>query len=103
LAELVAAWPAERLVAIWNSLPGVAPVKKFKDRTTAATRIWKNIQNLGESVKPEPAQPVQPKAGSPMSGGVLTDLLKDLLAGAAVCAPNRNVDTGRAGEGDCGT
>ena len=24
LAELVAGWPAERLVAIWNSLPGVA-------------------------------------------------------------------------------
>src|SRR5580704_2579639 len=61
LAELVAGWPAERLAAIWNSLPGVTPVKKFKDRTTAATRIWKNIQNLGESVKPKPAEPVQPK------------------------------------------
>ena len=24
LAELAAAWPAERLVAIWNSLPGVS-------------------------------------------------------------------------------
>ena len=30
LAELAAAWPAERLVAIWNSLPGVTPVKRFK-------------------------------------------------------------------------
>lgn len=55
-------WPAEWLVAIWNSLPGVTPAKKFKDRTTAATRIWKNIQGLGESVKPNPAQPVQLKA-----------------------------------------
>ena len=27
LAELIAAWPAERLVAIWNSLPGVKPVE----------------------------------------------------------------------------
>jgi hypothetical protein len=27
LAELVAGWPAQRLVAIWNSLPGVTPVK----------------------------------------------------------------------------
>jgi hypothetical protein len=56
LAELAAAWPAERLVAIWNSVPGVTPVKKFKDRTTAASRIWKSIQDLGEAAKPE-AQP----------------------------------------------
>jgi hypothetical protein len=49
-------------VAIWNSLPGVTPVKKFKDRTTSATRIWKSIQELGESVKPNPAQPLQRKA-----------------------------------------
>jgi hypothetical protein len=69
LAELVAGWPAERLVAIWNSLPGVTPVKKFKDRSTAATLIWKRIQNLGESVKPEPAQPVQPKAAGKAKGG----------------------------------
>ena len=26
LAELAADWPAERLLAIWNSLPGVTPV-----------------------------------------------------------------------------
>jgi hypothetical protein len=44
LVELAAGWPAERLVAIRNSLPGVTPVKKFKDRTTAATRIWRSIQ-----------------------------------------------------------
>ena len=49
-------------MAIWNSLPGVTPVKKFKDRTTSATRIWKSIQELGESVKPNPAQPLQRKA-----------------------------------------
>jgi hypothetical protein len=69
LAELAAEWPAERLVAIWNSLPGVTPVKKFKDRTTAATRIWNSIQNLGESVKPKPAEPVQAKAAVKAKGG----------------------------------
>ena len=40
LAGLVAGWPAERLVAIWNSLPGVTPTKKFKDRTKAVSRMW---------------------------------------------------------------
>jgi len=69
LAELAAAWPAERLVAIWNSLPGVTPVKKFKDRTTAATRIWKSIQDLGEAMKPKAAQPQQPKAARKAEGG----------------------------------
>jgi Protein of unknown function (DUF3489) len=48
LAELAAAWQAERLIAIWNSLPGVTPVKRFKDRKTAVGRIWTRIQGLGE-------------------------------------------------------
>jgi hypothetical protein len=39
LTELAAGWPAKRMVAIWNSLPGVNPVKKFKDPTTPAIRI----------------------------------------------------------------
>jgi len=46
LAELAAQWPADRLVAIWNSLPGVTPVKKFKDHKTAISRVWKRIQGL---------------------------------------------------------
>ena len=49
LAKLVANWPAARLVEIWNSLPGETQVRKFKDRATAVSRIWKAIQNLGET------------------------------------------------------
>jgi hypothetical protein len=48
LAELAARWPADRLVAIWKSLPGVTAVKRFKDRKTAVGRIWTRIQSLGE-------------------------------------------------------
>lgn len=48
LAELVAGWPAVRLVAVWNSLPGVTPVKSFKSSQAAAARVWKRIQGLGE-------------------------------------------------------
>jgi len=32
LAALAAAWPAERPVAIWNSLPGVAQVEAFQEQ-----------------------------------------------------------------------
>src|SRR5207253_771114 len=35
LAELAANWPANRLVDLWNSLPGVSPVEKFKSSKTA--------------------------------------------------------------------
>src|SRR5277367_6482723 len=49
LAKLAANWPAARLVEIWNSLPGETAVKKFKDRATAVSRIWKAIQNLDET------------------------------------------------------
>jgi hypothetical protein len=54
LAEL-AAWPDERLVAIWNSLPGVTPAKNVKHRKMGIERIWKRIQCLGE---PEAAQSI---------------------------------------------
>jgi hypothetical protein len=49
LAKLAANWPAARLVEIWNSLPGETPVKKFEDRATAVSRIWKAIQSLGQT------------------------------------------------------
>src|SRR6202167_5819769 len=80
LAKLAANWPAARLIDIWNSLPGEAPVKKFKDRATAVSRIWKAIQNLGQTAPaaeepapvsetapvPEPAsQTAQPEADIP--------------------------------------
>ena len=53
LAELAANWPAPRLIEIWNSIPGNTPVKKFTDRKTAATRIWKAIQSLGDLIPDE--------------------------------------------------
>jgi hypothetical protein len=46
LAKLAAKWPASRLIEIWNSLPGVSPVRKFTSRNVAIKRIWKAIQNL---------------------------------------------------------
>src|SRR5215831_11611198 len=46
LAELAATWPAGRLVEIWNSIPGLTPVKKFTDRKSGLARIWKAIQSL---------------------------------------------------------
>ena len=48
LAALAAQWPASRLIAVWNSLPGVEPVKRFTDRKTAVARIWRAIQGLGD-------------------------------------------------------
>jgi hypothetical protein len=53
LARLAAEWPAERLVAIWNSLPGVKPTKGFKSAKAAVSRIWDRIQRLGEPEKPK--------------------------------------------------
>jgi len=57
LMPLAERWPAIRLVEIWNSLTGVKPVKKFKDRKTAVARIWTAIQRLqpvGAPAKPKP-------------------------------------------------
>jgi hypothetical protein len=46
LATLAAQWPAARLVEVWNSIPGLAPVRKFTSRKTAVARIWKAAQSL---------------------------------------------------------
>ena len=48
LLKLAANWPTARLIDIWNNLPGITPVNKFKDRATAVSRIWKAIQTLGQ-------------------------------------------------------
>jgi hypothetical protein len=52
LAKLVASWPRNRTVDVWNSFAGVAPftalkpVKRFTDRKAAVARIWDAIQVL---------------------------------------------------------
>jgi len=49
LAALAAAWPGRHLLEIWNKLPDVVPVSKFKDRRTAIRRIWRAVQTLEAS------------------------------------------------------
>jgi DNA segregation ATPase FtsK/SpoIIIE-like protein len=66
-AELAKSWPAKRLVAIWSSLPGVQPVKKFQDHKAAARRIWERIQGLGALAQPAP--PAKAQAARPAKGG----------------------------------
>src|ERR1017187_8048526 len=53
----------KRLVAIFNSLPGVKAVTKFANRKAATGRIWEAIQDLGEPAPSEPA-PEQPTAAT---------------------------------------
>jgi len=67
LAELIAGWPAERLVATYNSLPGVKPLKALKDPKTAAGKIWERVEKLGQMVGPEPeaAKPEAAPAAKP--------------------------------------
>lgn len=55
LAKLAANWSATRLMEIWNSLPGVSPVRKFTSRQTAVNRIWAAIQGLAPSKGPSAA------------------------------------------------
>ncbi len=93
LAELVAGWPAERLVAIWNSLPGVEPVEGFKSAKAAATRIWERIQGLGAPEQLQAEQPAKskaerkPKAGAQAAKGAPAKAKAAKKATAAKNAP----------------
>lgn len=64
LAEVADAWRAARFIDIWNSLPGVKPVRKFTDRQTAARRIFAAIQGL-EAAPEAAAGKVRESAGQP--------------------------------------
>jgi hypothetical protein len=79
LAELLAGWPAERLVATWNSLPGVVALKSLPEtkagRGTWAKRIWERAEKLGQMVsteapaaKKEAAKPAGPPAKGKAAG-----------------------------------
>jgi len=68
-AELAKSWPAERLLAIWSSLPGVQPIQKFKNHKAAASRIWERIQGLGAPAHPQPEQAAKQKAERKAKGG----------------------------------
>jgi hypothetical protein len=60
LADLAANWPANRLIEVWNGIPGLTPVKKFTDRKSAVGRIWNAIQSLNGG-NPEQAATPAPK------------------------------------------
>jgi hypothetical protein len=47
-----------QMAAIWNALPGTAPVAKFKDRKTAVQRLWAAFDQL-----PVPSEPAGGPAG----------------------------------------
>jgi hypothetical protein len=63
------------LVATYNSLPGVKPVKALNDPKTAASKIWERVEKLGQMVATEPAAAkpeaaaAKPKAGKRATGG----------------------------------
>ena len=82
LTQLATAWPAERLVAIWNSLPGVEPMKTFKTAKAGASKIWESIQGLGKAAEP----PAKPKANKKAKGS----------AKAAKAAPAKGKATKKA-------
>jgi len=64
LEKLVQCMSGDELAQIWNSFAGappfgeLKPVKKFTDRKTAVTRIWKAIQRLETPAAPQGAEGV---------------------------------------------
>jgi hypothetical protein len=57
------ALPMERLVAVWNGLPGARKLEGFKDRDTAVQRLWAALQKLPAPPKAvkSPAEPKRKK------------------------------------------
>jgi hypothetical protein len=66
LAKLAAGWPADRLIEIWNSIPGNSKLSKLGPK--AAARIWKALEPLAaaNSEAPKPTKPR--KARKPTKG-----------------------------------
>jgi hypothetical protein len=97
LTKLVASWPRNRTVEIWNSFAGVTPfttlkpVKKFMNRRAAVERIWTAIQVL--LAKPaKPATHVAPAKGKPKK-----DAQQGKRPYAAPAAAKHSVNVAREG------
>jgi hypothetical protein len=63
--------PAGRLAALWNALPGIAPVAKFKDRRTAARRLWAAFEKLPRSAPVKLARPEKTRADTKQAQVIL--------------------------------
>jgi Protein of unknown function (DUF3489) len=79
--------PAAKLVALWNALPGIVPVTKFKDRATAARRLWAAFQKLPVSETHKPARSKTARADTKQAkviamlqrvGGTTVDEIADI-------------------------
>jgi hypothetical protein len=94
LAKLAANWTVARLVEIHNTLTGVTPVKKFKDRNTAAARIWTAIQSLDQPAPAQEAQEPQPgPAADPEQPGTVAPDAQQTPDAAPEGAPARKKAT----------
>ena len=77
-ARLSSDWPITRFVGVWNAFAGgvpfggLKPVRRFTDRKTAVTRIWKAIQTLTPTPAPQ-AAPVAPKKAKAAKGATAKD------------------------------
>jgi hypothetical protein len=84
-AKLSSDWPLTRFPEVWNAFAGVVPfdslkpVKKFTDRKTAVTRIWKAIQALTPAPAPQtpPAAPRKAKAAKAATAKDATPTTRD--------------------------
>jgi len=65
LAQLATAWPAERLLAVWNSVPGLTHATEIKAAAKAAKLIFQRLEKDGT----KPARAKKPKAGGKAKGG----------------------------------
>src|SRR5690242_12543460 len=75
LTAVTEGWPPARLVAVWNTLPGTTPVKKFTDRNTAIARIWKAIHGLAPQTVDTTTNPAatEPETEPILEAGAATD------------------------------
>jgi hypothetical protein len=77
-AKLSSDWPLTRFPEVWNAFAGVVPfdslkpVRKFTDRKTAVSRIWKAIQALTPAPAPQTG-PVAPKKAKATKAAKLKD------------------------------
>jgi hypothetical protein len=68
-------WAMDRLVAIWNKLPGVTPVRKFTNRNTALRRIWTLLQTLEPQSEPSTKLELVIRLLKKPSGATLKDIM----------------------------
>jgi Protein of unknown function (DUF3489) len=85
LSKRASRWPMQRLVSVWNQLPGTRAVTRFENRAVAVDRIWGTIERIRERLVAIESAPGRKPAARETKADLIVRMLRE-RSGATITA-----------------